>query len=146
MEYYYTDANNTAQGPVSVEQLEALVAAGALDAATMIVGVGQQQWLPIRTVIPTASYRPTNEPLAIFSFVLSIIGFGCIGPLASIPAVVCGHVALSRLAKNLNLTGKGFAIAGLTIGYIGAVFWILWLTFYIFGLIMAAQDPRTFAD
>ena len=57
--------------------------------------------------------------VAVASLVLGILGLILIGPLGSIPAVICGHLALSRLRKNPEgLGGDGLATAGLIMGYI----------------------------
>jgi hypothetical protein len=57
--------------------------------------------------------------VAVASLILGIFGLILIGPLGSIPAVVCGHVALSRIKKNPEmLGGDGLALAGLILGYV----------------------------
>ncbi len=54
--------------------------------------------------------------LGILSLVLTIIR---IGPLLAIPAVIFGHLALSRINRAGGmLGGRGLAIAGLVTGYI----------------------------
>jgi uncharacterized RDD family membrane protein YckC len=55
-----------------------------------------------------------------------------LGPLAGIPAVVCGHVALSNMKANPRLGGKGLAIAGLVTGYLG----IAWPFLLVGGLLL----------
>ena len=56
---------------------------------------------------------------ALASLVLGILGLVLIGPLGSIPAVICGHMALSRIKKNPDaLGGDGLALAGLILGYV----------------------------
>ena len=57
--------------------------------------------------------------MAVASLVLGILGLILIGPLGSIPAVVLGHRALSRIKKNpAELSGDGLALAGLILGYV----------------------------
>ena len=65
-----------------------------------------------------ATARPAHEPvppsgrsntLALVAFTLSFF--------ASVPAVVCAHVALAQIGKTGNF-GRGFAVAGLLIGYL----------------------------
>lgn len=57
--------------------------------------------------------------IAVASLVLGILGLVLIGPLGSIPAVICGHMALSRIKKNPEaLNGDGLALAGLILGYV----------------------------
>jgi hypothetical protein len=67
--------------------------------------------------------QPKNSGLAISSLVLGIIGLVllliCIGPLFAIPAVICGHMAYSRINRSGGaLAGQGMALAGLITGYL----------------------------
>lgn len=72
-----------------------------------------------------APAAPTNV-LAIVSLILSILGI-------SIVAVILGHMAMSKIAKT-GEQGKGLAIAGLILGYIGCLAWILLIGVYIWVL------------
>lgn len=73
-----------------------------------------------------ATVRRT-EPLAIWSLVLSVLSLFCCGFVLGVPGVICGHLALSNISKNPNLEGRGMALAGVVIGYVGIALWILWL-------------------
>ena len=64
--------------------------------------------------------------LAIVSLVLGILALVCLGPLAGLPGVICGHMALGRI-KLSGQGGRGMAIAGLVMGYIGIVVGIIFL-------------------
>jgi hypothetical protein len=57
-----------------------------------------------------------NNPLAIASFVLALLWlFG----LGSLLAVILGHIALRQIAgAGGSQGGRGFAIAGLVLGYL----------------------------
>lgn len=56
---------------------------------------------------------------SIASLVLGILSFLMLGLLAAIPAVICGHLAKSKIkADPENLKGDGQALAGLIMGYI----------------------------
>lgn len=72
------------------------------------------------------SHPPTKCGLAVVSFILGTVGIVlCFGPLAGIPAVICGHVALFRIRKSVGaLSDRGLAVAGLVIGYLS----IVWIT------------------
>lgn len=69
--------------------------------------------------------NPTNDPatpktsaLAIWSLVLGILAFLCFSIFSAIPAVICGHKALSRIKSSGGaITGQGLAIGGLVTGY-----------------------------
>ena len=64
---------------------------------------------------PTA---PKTSALAIWSLVLGILSFLCFSILSAIPAVICGHKALSRVKNSGGaITGQGLAIGGLVTGY-----------------------------
>lgn len=60
---------------------------------------------------------------AIWSLVLGILGFFCLGPFGSIPAIICGHIALAKINRSAGaLAGQGLAITGFILGYIGLAF------------------------
>lgn len=63
---------------------------------------------------------------AIASLVLGILSFLMFGLLTAIPAVICGHVAKSKINSDPeNLKGEGQALAGLIMGYVVIGFSIL---------------------
>ena len=63
-----------------------------------------------------------TAPAAIWSLVLAILSFTCGWLFTAIPAVICGHVARSKIRKSGGaLGGKGIATAGLILGYIALV-------------------------
>lgn len=71
---------------------------------------------------PVTFYSKTSA-LAVWSLVLGIAAFFfnmlCVGILLAIPAVICGHMALTRIkGSNGLLSGQGVAIGGLITGYI----------------------------
>lgn len=67
--------------------------------------------------------RQTNG-LAVTSLILGILWIAWIG---SILAVIFGHAAIKQINEK-NQEGKGLAVAGLVLGYIGVgtlTFWVL---------------------
>lgn len=83
------------------------------------------------SVRSTTAYAGRTEPLAIWSLVLGIMGLLCCGFIVAVPGVICGHFAISKIRKEPNLGGTGLAIAGLVIGYVAIVVWVIWL--FLFG-------------
>jgi len=79
---------------------------------------------------PTSESAVRTEPLAIWSFVLSLLGLVCCGFVLCIPGVICGHLALSKLQKAPQLQGKSLATAGLIIGYVAIAFWVVYVVFF----------------
>jgi Domain of unknown function (DUF4190)/Domain of unknown function (DUF1707) len=67
-------------------------------------------------------FAKTNS-LAITSLVCGIAQL-MFGPLATIPAVVCGHVARNQIRRT-GEQGAGMALAGLILGWIGVGFTVL---------------------
>jgi Domain of unknown function (DUF4190) len=60
----------------------------------------------------------TTLGLAITSLVLGVLSPLCCSVVTGIPAVICGHIARSKIKKDPTLQGEGLAIAGLVLGYI----------------------------
>jgi competence protein ComGC len=83
---------------------------------------------PISPSVPSVK----TSSLAIWSLALGIAGvvllIVCIGPLFSIPAVICGHLAYSRVKHSVGaLKGEGLALGGLISGYIGLALALVWI-------------------
>ena len=67
-----------------------------------------------------------TAPGSIWSLVLGILGVTCCSFFTAIPAVICGHIAYSKIKKSAGaLTGEGRALAGLILGYIGIAMTII---------------------
>ena len=78
-------------------------------------------------------------PLAIWALILGIASlvFCCL-PLA-IPAIICGHLARSRIEQTPEAaSGSGMAMAGLIMGYVSVSAFILAC---ILGIITAVTIP-----
>jgi hypothetical protein len=74
--------------------------------------------------VPGAPAQPKNSGLAVWSLVCGVLAIllsvVCIGPLFSIPAVICGHMAYGRIRRSAGaLSGEGLALGGLITGYLG---------------------------
>lgn len=69
--------------------------------------------------------------IAVASLVLGILGLICIGPFAAIPAVICGHIAKSKIKEAAGaLQGEGLALAGLILGYVSIGLMVVLIPFY----------------
>jgi hypothetical protein len=72
--------------------------------------------------------------LAVASLVLGLLSF-VLSIFTAIPAVICGHIAKSRIRKNSEeISGRGMATAGLVLGYLHIGF--LFVLFFV-GMIAA---------
>lgn len=72
---------------------------------------------------PYAAQAPGTNGLAIASMVLGIIWLWWVG---SVLAVIFGHVSLGQI-KRTGQQGRGMAIAGLVLGYIGIAMFVLFV-------------------
>jgi hypothetical protein len=78
-------------------------------------------------VYQQAPPKPKYDGLAITSMIVGIVWVYWIG---SILAVVFGHIALRRIARD-GKAGRGMAIAGLVLGYIGVATLVLFIVLLI---------------
>lgn len=86
----------------------------------------------------TTPAQPKNCGLAIWSLVLGILSLTCFWLLTAIPAVICGHMAYSRIRRSAGaLSGQGLAIGGLVTGYIAIAFSI-----FVLPLLAAIAIPN----
>lgn len=93
-----------------------------------------------------AAGAPTNT-MAIISMISSIVGLFTFGILCLL-GVILGHISLGQI-KRKNEGGKGMAVAGLIVGYIGLVGWVIaliliFVSLAIFGA--ALSDPNLIAE
>lgn len=54
-----------------------------------------------------------------------VLGIVWVYWLGSILAIIFGHVAISQMRRDPNLRGKGMAIAGIVLGYVGVAIFVL---------------------
>jgi len=86
---------------------------------------------------------PPTAPLAIWSLALGLGSFAMAGPLASIPGVICGHLALRRIRQsNGVIQGRGMAIGGLVAGYINILLCLVVIGGIVFIVHSVQADKR----
>jgi len=86
---------------------------------------------------PYAPVGPKTNVLAIISLVASILSFSIVG-------VITGHIALNQIKKRAE-GGRGLAIAGLIVGYLGCLGWIiLWV--FVIGLSIWGASAGSYYD
>jgi len=89
----------------------------------------------------------SDSPLAIWSLILGILAIISCGPITGIPAIICGHMARSRIKMAPDtLTGNGMAMAGLIMGYFSVVAFILLTIALIFIAIMTPAMIKMFQN
>src|SRR5713101_1673489 len=78
--------------------------------------------------VPPSAFAPAprTAPIAIWSPVLAILFFTGGWLFTAIPAVICGHIARTKIRKSGGaLRGKGIATAGLILGYLALVLGVM---------------------
>src|SRR5436190_15072933 len=94
---------------------------------------------PLSAQAMSAPAAPRVAPMAFVSVVLGVLSFLCIPIFPVIPAIVCGHVAWSKISKSGGaLQGKGVAVVGLIVGYLA----IPWAVLQVWFLVSMIQGER----
>ena len=74
----------------------------------------------------TSDQEQEIAPLAVISLILGFLSCVMFGFISGIPAVICGHISLSKLKREPNrYKGKRLATAGVVLGYIGILLTIM---------------------
>jgi len=142
--YKILGADQKEYGPTSADQIRQWIIDGRVNGQTRVLAEGSNEWKPLseRSEFSEAlaskggthGLRPSSGAggtppalpsmerpsggLAITSLVLGIFSIlGCV-IVASVPAIITGHIALNRSRRSPRQFGKsGLAIAGLSMGY-----------------------------
>lgn len=72
---------------------------------------------------PGPTPEPETNQLALASLACGIAQL-VFGPLATVPALVCGHMARSQIRRT-GERGAGLALTGLILGYAAVVVWVV---------------------
>jgi hypothetical protein len=96
---------------------------------------------PTPVIQPVAIARKTSG-MAVASLVLGILGF--MTGITAVLAIIFGAVALGQIAKDPGLDGKGMAIAGLVMGIVVVVGWLL-VFLFVFALTATAFNVESTA-
>jgi len=144
-------------GPVSKEELQGLLRSQTLLVTVNVWTEGMPVWQQANLVpelisgvhgglfpqpVPGGAYvppvvMPTNA-MAITSMVLGLLGIFVLGPLGSIPAIICGHMARRQIQDSKGQQqGDGMALAGLITGYIITALWAAVALLVIIAIMMA---------
>ncbi len=149
----HVSRNGQEYGPYSIEELRQYIASGMFAYSDLAWYEGLSAWTPlsaipelrpvqpprrsssaslVRPTAPTQS-EPETSGLAVAGLVLGILSF-LVG-ITAIPAVICGHMSLSRIKKAAGaIVGRGMAIAGLVLGYVFIGLFTLFFTALLIGV------------
>ncbi len=149
MAHWYYGENGHQAGPVSESALGILITSGRIGPVTLLWREGLGGWMRLDelrahgeltqiAVLTDKGYHWHNPPtsgLAIASLVCGIVGLVTCMVFVGIPAVICGHMALNRIANSPTLiVGRGMALAGLVCGYLSSLILLSFAGLFIFGM------------
>ncbi len=147
MAQWFYGENGQQLGPIEDAGLHALVASGQIGPATLLWREGMPKWLMLDqlraeggiylTTSPqfmgSGMMNPTTSGLAITSLVCGIVGLVTCTLIPGIPAVICGHLAMSQIANSPTpMVGRGMALAGLVCGYLLVLIMLSFIVMMIF--------------
>jgi hypothetical protein len=94
--------------------------------------------LPPGTEPPRPPYPPQANGLAIASLVLGIVSLATCNCLTAIPGIILGHMGLGQIRRSGGTqTGRGMALGGLVMGYIGLGLVFVLIAVYIVIIMVA---------
>lgn len=164
MAHWYYGENGQQHGPLDDEAIRQAISDGRLNPYTMVWREGLPGWLPLLQVpelsggsvvpgysgqtspqyaVPYGAMPGATSGLAIASMVCGIVSiFLCyLAGFLGLPAVICGHMALNRISQSPTpIGGRGMAIAGLILGYIGILISVGMIVVMIVALTSAAAS------
>ena len=165
MSKWYYGKDNSQHGPISENEIRNLLSTKQIDPNTIIWCEGMDNWQPLIEVpefSPTNNnanqyyappqqagshhqhYNSRNDGMAIASLVCGILGLILCGLFTGIPAIICGHISLSRIkSATTPIQGKGMAITGLILGYLSVILSIVSIIFFFF---FAAAVSETLSE
>jgi hypothetical protein len=149
MAQWYYGENGQQAGPIEDAGLHSLVASGQISPTTLLWREGMPRWLTLDQLraeggiylttypqfVGPGMMNPTTSGLAITSLVCGLVGLVTCLLIPGIPAVICGHLALSQIANSPTpMVGRGMALSGLVCGYlsvlmlISSIVMMIWFT------------------
>ncbi|MCE0484012.1 MAG: GYF domain-containing protein [Methylacidiphilales bacterium] len=162
----YVHRNGQQLGPFSEDEIKAQLASGAISPQDSVWWQGAPGWMPldqspIVTGVPVVAASPSTirtSGFAIGALISGILAFfsGCpallcgpfvfLGLIASVLAIILGHLALSEIKKNPFTEGRGVALVGLAAGYVTLVLELIYITIIAFFITMFHGPNGTLFD
>jgi len=89
---------------------------------------------------------PKTNVLAIISMIAAILGFVWILPfIGSLGGAIMGHISLNQI-KRTGEGGRGMALAGVIVGWIGVAIAVIGIAFFLFFVILGATAGTRYSS
>lgn len=149
MAQWFYGENGQQLGPIDESGLHALIASGQIGPATLLWREGLPGWRSLDQLradggiygsaapqfIGHGMINPPTSGLAITSLVCGIVSLVTCLVFVGIPAVICGHMAMSQIANSPTpVAGRGMALAGLVCGYLSVLIMLSFAAMMIFSV------------
>jgi hypothetical protein len=135
-----------------------MIAVGQIAGQTQVWREGMNDWRPLLAVpelcagYPWLAVNPgaqvaATSGMAIASMVCGIVGLllilvacGMLSGLTAVPGVVLGHMAMRTISRSEKpVGGRGMAIAGLVMNYLGILAQLAAIGFFAFAFLSAGR-------
>lgn len=147
--YKIIGADQKEYGPITAEQLRQWISEGRINANTKVQLEGSGVWKSASEFPEFATALPAGAPptvgapitmsmapappranqMAVWAMVTGIISLICcqfLGPLS----LILGIIALSQIKKDPQQTGSGFAIAGIVLGILSLIIFVVCIVLF----------------
>jgi hypothetical protein len=165
MAHWYYGDNGQQNGPLEDDGIRQAISDGKLTPYTLVWREGMAGWMPLLQVpelsggsvvpgysgqappqyaVPFGAMPGSTSGLAIASMVCGICClFLCVyAGLCGLPAVICGHMALTRISQSpIPVGGRGMAITGLILGYLGILISVGTIVFAVIAISSSSFHP-----
>ena len=128
MKYYYANAQNQPTGPVSIEDLQGLLASGILNPSSNVIPENGQQWIPLSTVLPAPVAAPPVTPATtataqngnLFTNWSDLLA-DIVGNLLEKCRAMASESFLTRIFRGAITAGQLLIIAGAVLGFLSCL-------------------------
>ena len=136
--------------------MRSMIAAGQIGAQAQVWREGMDDWMPLTSVPELCAGHPwlaahpgarvvATNGMAIASMVCGIVGLllifitcGMVSGFTAVPGVVLGHMAMRTISRSEKpMGGRGMAIAGLVMGYLGILAQLAAIGLFVFAFLSA---------
>jgi hypothetical protein len=136
-------ADQKEYGPITADQLRQWIAEGRVNAQTKVQPEGATEWKTMADLPEFAAVLPRPAPplppshpgapptpagtnqMAVWSMVTGIFSLLCCQFYVGVVSIILGAVALSQLKQNPQQGGRGFAIAGIVLGAVAVLMFVI---------------------
>jgi hypothetical protein len=149
-------------GPISADLLRQWIAEGRVNGHTRVLPEGATAWKTMAELPEFAAVLPPPVPpvatiqmggppppagtsqMAVWSLVAGIASLLCCQFYIGVVSIILGAVALGNLKRNPQMQGRGFAVAGIALGIVALLMFVVLLVVMISSPELFKNLPNAF--